>query len=170
MSLRSCCLTLAGSRVCALAVLRDLSASACASPQAGHLQPLVHRARVPWPHLALSGVRVATSALAPCVPSRSKVSTCVDSTAAMVARSNNTLRPKCDHDSLAGPCNRRATGQVQRGSRRNHGSVGIRRDRVQPAQGSTAVTDPADSLLAIHTRAGRACRCRKARTSRLRTS
>jgi hypothetical protein len=33
-----------------------------------------------------------------------------------------------------------------------------------------SVTDPADSLLAIHTRAGRACRCRKARTSRLRTS
>jgi hypothetical protein len=61
-------------------------------------------------------------------------------------------------------------GQVQRGSRRNHASVGIRRDRVQPAQGSTAVTDPADSLLAIHTRAGRAYRCRKARTSRSRTS
>jgi hypothetical protein len=49
-------------------------------------------------------------------------------------------------------------------------SPGIRRHRVQPAQGSTAVTDPADSLLAIHTRAGRAYRCRKARTLRSRKS
>ena len=64
MPLRSCCLTLAGSRVCALALLRDRSASACAFRQAEHLQPLVHRARVPWPYLALTRVRVATSALA----------------------------------------------------------------------------------------------------------
>jgi hypothetical protein len=35
---------------------------------------------------------------------------------------------------------------------------------------STAATDPADNLLAIHTRAGEGCRCRKARTSRSRTS
>jgi hypothetical protein len=71
---------------------------------------------------------------------------------------------------LAQPTQHRAAVQVQRGSRGNHATAGIRRHRVQPAQGSTAVTDPADSLLAIHTRAGRACRCRKARTSRSRTS
>jgi hypothetical protein len=59
MPLRSCCLTLAGSRVCALARLRDRSESACAFRQAGHLQPLVHRARVPWPNLALTRVRLA---------------------------------------------------------------------------------------------------------------
>jgi hypothetical protein len=64
MPLRSRCLTLAGSRVCALARLRDLSASACACRQARHLQPLVHRARVPWPYFALTGVRVATSPFA----------------------------------------------------------------------------------------------------------
>jgi hypothetical protein len=72
-------------------------------------------------------------------------------------RRGRTMQPSCNR-------------QVQRGSRGNHATVGIRRHRVQPAQGSTAVIDPADSLLAIHTRAGRACRCRKARTSRLRTN
>ena len=68
MPLRSCCLTLAGSRVCALDLRLLRSASACACRQAGHLQPLVHRARVPWPYLALTGVRVATSTPAPRLP------------------------------------------------------------------------------------------------------
>ena len=105
MPLRSCCLTLAGEpclRIGSFAGPFRVSVrlSAC-----GHLQPLVHRARVPWPYLALTRVRVVISALAPLRTFSYQGSTCVDSTAAMVARSNNTLRPKCDHDSLAGPCN-----------------------------------------------------------------
>ena len=63
-ALRSCCLTLAGSRICALALRPLLSASACALRQAGPLEPLVHRARMPWPYLARTAVRVATSPLA----------------------------------------------------------------------------------------------------------
>ena len=63
MPLRSRRLTLAGSRVCALALLRTSRVSVRLSAR-GHLQPLVHRARVPWPYLALTGVTVATSPLA----------------------------------------------------------------------------------------------------------
>ena len=76
----------------------------------------------------------------------------------------------CDPAPRSWPLASPGDHQVQSGSRSKSWDCWHPPSPRTTSTGSTAVTDSADNLLAIRTRAGRAYRCRKARTSRSRRS